>query len=45
MEKDNVLYEEYQYYLKNKDEFIKKYHNRYIIIKNKKVQGVYKTIK
>jgi len=35
------LEKEFKYYIKNQDELVKKYNGRVIVIKNKKVIGVY----
>jgi len=35
------LEKEFKYYIKNQDELVKQYNNKYIVIKNKKVIGVY----
>jgi len=35
---------EYQYYLDNKSEFLKKYEGKFIVIKNKEVIGVYSNV-
>lgn len=40
---DSVLKKEFEYYLKNQDELVKKYAGRYIVIKDETVIGDYKT--
>jgi hypothetical protein len=35
------LEQEFDYYLKNKDEFLKQYENKYLVIKDKTVVGTY----
>lgn len=36
-----MLDKEYEFYQKNKDEFVKKYIGKFIVIKNDKIIGVY----
>ncbi|MBA7537739.1 hypothetical protein ES705_30008 [subsurface metagenome] len=38
------LEKEFKYYLKNQDELVKKYNGKVIVIKNKKVIGVYDSV-
>jgi len=40
-----MLEKEYDFYKKNEKEFLKKYPNKYIVIKNNSVLGVYDSIK
>ena len=35
------LKEDFEYYLKNQDELVKKYNGKFIVIKNKSVIGIY----
>jgi Family of unknown function (DUF5678) len=43
MNMDSTLKKEFEFYLKNQDELVKKYAGRYIVIKNDTVEGDYKT--
>lgn len=38
-----MLDKEFQYYLQNKDEFLKKYLGKFLVIKSEEVVGVYDT--
>jgi hypothetical protein len=38
-----MLKEQFQYYLDNQDEFVNKYNNKFIVIKNKEVVGSFNT--
>jgi len=44
MGKPVALEQEFKYFLDNKDELIKKYNKRYVVIKDSKVLGSYPTI-
>lgn len=44
MEPNEKIKKDYQYYLDNKDDFNKKYKNKYIIIKDEKIFGIYETL-
>jgi len=35
------LEKEFKYYIENQNKLVKKYNNKYVVIKNKKVIGVY----
>ena len=38
---EKPLQKEFNYFLKNQDEFVKKYNGKFIVIKNEKIIGVY----
>lgn len=38
-----MLEKEFQYYLDNQEDFVKKYLNKFLVIKNQEVVGVYDT--
>jgi len=38
-----MLEKEFQYYLDNQEDFVKKYSNKFLVIKNQEVVGVYNT--
>jgi len=40
---DSILKKEFEFYLKNQDNLVKQYAGRYIVIKDEKVIGDYKT--
>ena len=39
-----MLEKEFQYYLDNQDEFVRKYNGKFLVIKNKIIIGVYDTL-
>lgn len=44
MNPNDILKNNYNYYLKNKEELCQKYLNKYIIIKDEEVYGAYETM-
>ncbi len=38
------LEKEFKYYIKNQNKLVKKYNNKYVVIKNEKVIGVYDSV-